>query len=582
MIGTIRKHQKWLWVVIVSLTIISFVLYFSPYRRSGPELGGAPNLGSIAGKRITPEQFQQARNEVRLRYLFTHGEWPVKDELARQMGYDEERETYNRLVLLHMARELDIRVGTEAVARVAAEVLRSYRRGAPPSLAAFEREVLYPGGMTREDFQRFLRHELELQQLANLTGLAGTLITAEEARAIYRHENEELTTALIVFPATNYLELVEVTPEKLAEFYSNNLARYEIPERVQVRYVRWDLTNFLAQADEELAGLTNAAALVRFGLIPDTAQATTHFTNLDAVVEAIYKQRGTNYYSDAASPEEAKQRIKDELRRAAALRAARKKAVEFANVLFDIEPVRAANLDKLASESNLTVHVSAPFDMGTPPAGLEVGRAFINAAFELTEEDPLKGPIVAEDGVYVIALDKKLPAEIPALETIREQVTRDFKYRQALAIAQQKGVEAYATLTNGLAQGKTFATVCREAGLKPIFLEPFSRRTRSQPAAEEHVPLSLLKDVAFKLAPGQFSEFVPTHLGGFIVHVQGRLPVDEKRMETELPTFLALLRQTGQSEAFSLWSRAQAEWALQNTPLAWRQRNAGTNAPTSR
>lgn len=582
MIGTIRKHQKWLWLVIVTLTIISFVLYFSPYRRRAPELGGEPDLGSIAGKRITREQFQNALKEVRLRYFFTHGDWPARDRAAEQLGYNEERETYNRLVLLHQVRQLGITVSSEAVARVAREVLQAYKRGAATSLAAFEREVLYPAGITREDLQRFLHDELAIQQLVNLTGVPGTLITPDEARALYRHENEELTAALVVFPATNYLDRVEVRPEQLAQYYSNNAARYEIPERVQVRYLRWDLTNFLAEADQELASLTNAAALVRFGLIPDAPQATMRFTNLEAVVEALYQQRGTNYYSDAASPQEAKNQIRQELRRAAALRAARKKAVEFANVLFDIEPVRADNLDRLAAESNLTVKVTAPFDQYNPPAGLDVGQAFVTAAFELTEEDPLKGPILAEDGVYVIALHKKLPAEIPALETVREQVLGDLKYQQALALAQRQGAEFYRTLTNGIAQGKSFSTICREAGVKLLFTQPFSRRTRALTEVEDFVPLVLLKDTAFKLAPGQVSDFVPTPTGGFIVHVQNRLPVDEKRMEAELPQFIALLRRSAQEEAFNVWLRAQAEKTLQNTPLAWRTRRAESNDSQTR
>lgn len=578
MIGTIRKHQKWLWLVIVALTIISFVLYFSPYQRSTHALGTEPDLGSIGGKRITREQFQQALKDVRLRYLFTHGEWPSSDRLAQRLGYDEDRETYNRLVLLHKVHELGISVSSEAVARLARDVLQSYRRGAVPSLAAFEREVLYSGQMTREDFQRFLRNELEIQQLVNLAGLSGTLITPEQAKTIYRYENEELTAALVVFNASNYLDRVEVKPEQLLQFYSNNAARYELPERVQVKYLRWDLTNFLAQADRELATLTNAAALVRFGLIPDTPQAITQFTNLDAVIEAIYHQRGTNYYSDMPSPQEAKLKIREELRRAVALRAARKKAVEFANVLFDIEPVRAANLARLAAESNLTVRVTAPFDRYRPPEGLDVGRAFINAAFELTEEDPLKGPVEGSDGVYVIALEKKLPAEIPPFEVVRDTVLSDVKYQEALAMAQRQGAEFHRTLTNEMARGKSFATICREAGVKLLFTQPFSRRTRALPGIDELVPLGLLKEVAFKLAQGTVSQFVSTPTGGFIVYVQSRLPVDEKRMEAELPEFIALLRRSGQEEAFNVWMRAQAEQALQNTPLAWRTRRADSTS----
>ncbi|MCS7336781.1 MAG: peptidyl-prolyl cis-trans isomerase [Verrucomicrobiae bacterium] len=581
MIGTIRKHQKWLWLVLVPIVIITFVLYFSPYQRA-PEFGDATELGTLAGRRITQREFHQALKEVRLRYLFTHGEWPGKDRLAQQLGYDEERETFHRLVLLHKLQELEVNVSPEAVARVAREVLRSYRRGAAATLDAFEREVLRQGGMTREDFQRFLRNELAIQQLANLAGLVGSLVTPDEAKALYRYENEEVTVALALFPFTNYLDRVQVSVDEARQFYSNHLARYEIPERVQLRYVRWDLTNFLSDADAELASLTNAAALVRFGLIPDAPQATLRFTNLDAVIEAIYQQRGTNFYSDAASPQEAKQQIREELRHAAALRAARKKAVEFASALFDLEPLRAANLDKLAAESNLTVRVTTPFDRRNPPAGLDVGEAFLTAAFNLTDDNPFTEPVVAADGVYVLALDKRFPPEIPAFEAVRERVIDDLRYQRALALAHEHGAEFHKTLTNGMAQGKTFAAICTSAGVKLVFPQPFSRRTRALPEVENLVPLLLLKDTALKTGVGNVSEFVPTPTGGFIVHVQDRLPVDVKRMEAELPEFIAMLRRSGQDEAFNMWLRAQAQQLLRNTPLARRAPDAGATSSSAR
>ena len=71
MIGTIRKHSKWLWVVIITLTVISFIYWgaTAPGQRGG---GGrhSGDFGSINGKKITQQEFQQAFNEFKLFYLF--------------------------------------------------------------------------------------------------------------------------------------------------------------------------------------------------------------------------------------------------------------------------------------------------------------------------------------------------------------------------------------------------------------------------------------------------------------------------------------------------------------------------------
>ena len=72
MFGTIRKHQKWLWAVIVTATVLSFVAFFNPSSRlSGGGGGheGPGNYGSIAGEQITSEEFYGAQKEVALRYF---------------------------------------------------------------------------------------------------------------------------------------------------------------------------------------------------------------------------------------------------------------------------------------------------------------------------------------------------------------------------------------------------------------------------------------------------------------------------------------------------------------------------------
>jgi len=560
MFGTIRRHQKWLWLVIITLTVISFVVYFSPYQRVSGGLGGRPvNLGSIDGRPVTVEAYREAQADVYLRYFLAHGDWPDRDPAARQMGFDEQREIYFRLLILQKIRELSIQASNESVARVAADVLRSYRRGGGVTLDEFEKGVLHARRMTAEDFERFLRHELCMQQLIHVAGLCGTLITPAGAKALYRHEHEELTAAMVVFPATNYEARVTVTPGALEQFFTNQMARYRVPERAQVSYVKFDLTNFFTEVDEGMAKLTNFAALVQFGIISEATPETAQLTNLAAVIDVIYGQRGTNYYREARSPEEAKQLIKDEIRRNAALTVARRTAAEFARVIFDMTPVRAANLEKVAAESNLTVRITVPFDRDNGPSGLHVGPAFIKAAFGLTDDDPFGGPIVGEDGVYVVAFDKRLPSEIPSLDAIRAEVAADFRFTQATNLAYQAGADFYHVLTNGMAQGKSFSSICLDTRLKSMLLPPFSRSTRSLPVAEEYVSLGLLQQVAFKVPVGQVSDFVPTSDGGFIVNVRSRLPVDEKKMEAELPAFLAVLRQAGQREAFDTWFRTQAD-----------------------
>src|SRR6266850_2615819 len=327
MFGTIRKHQTWLWAIIITLTIISFVIYFGPQSKlNSGRGGGTANLGSINGERITPEEYGNTEREVSLRYFFMSGNFP--NEETRKSGFDPMRETYYRLLLIHKQNDAGIHLSSEAIAQTARNLLRPLQKGNVNSLSVFVKQILEPRGIQVEDFERFVRHELGIQELIATVGLSGKLVTPQEARGLYEREHEEVATEAAFFSATNYLATVTATPEAVSQFYTNHLANYRIPERMQVSYVEYVLTNFLADANVEMAKMTN----------------------IDERLEAVYQQRGTNYYREVKSPQEAKEKIREEMRKELMTMAAAKPANAFANEVFDKEPIRPENLATLAKE----------------------------------------------------------------------------------------------------------------------------------------------------------------------------------------------------------------------------------------
>src|SRR5512140_1497501 len=104
MFGTFRKHQTWLWAIIIVVIVISFVIYFSPYQRMTGAQRGTVNLGSINGERISEEDYVKARREGFLRTFFTTGNWP--DEDAKKQGAEVERDTYQWLLLIQNQQQL--------------------------------------------------------------------------------------------------------------------------------------------------------------------------------------------------------------------------------------------------------------------------------------------------------------------------------------------------------------------------------------------------------------------------------------------------------------------------------------------
>jgi hypothetical protein len=256
---------------------------------------------------------------------------------------------------------------------------------------------------------------------------------------------------------------------------------------------------------------------------------------------------------------------------------AHKKAFEFLEKLYDLyqkQPSETNHLDKLAAEAGLQSGVTEPFAAEGPKA-LKVPGQFAQVALALTPQQPVPNePLPGADGIYVIALKKKIPSEVEPFESVRERVLEDFRRDEAKEAARRAGEAFYSKLTNSLAQNKSFEESCQELSVIPEKLPPLSITTRAlSPELESRVSLSLLKDVAFALAPGKTSGFVQSRDGGLVLHVVSRQPVDEAKLKAELPAFIDRLREERRHEASNEWFRKELSLAQLTGPVPPKKEN---------
>jgi len=541
MFAFIRRHQA-LGFIFIALVIVSFVIFFSPTSRYG-ESGTGIRLPTIFGEQVTSDQYLAAAREAQLGFFLQYGRWPSQDSMSRQLGFDVNRETLRRLVLISELRKLHIQASDQAVADQITEYFRD-RNTKTFNYQDYERFIrnLSSERVSRADFERFVRHEVCREQLMMVAGLPGDLVTPADAELSFRKENEQVATQLALFSSSNYLAKVTLDPEKLTQFYANRQADYRVPDRVQVSCVKFDLTNYLAEADKALAQVTN----------------------LDLDIDKFYRQQGPDAFKDEQgqmlTAEAAKAKIKEAERKRRALMAAQKAANEFANELYK-EPPATNSLPKLAAARGFVSNVTEPFSEDELPAGLNVRLNFTKAAFSLTPDEPFATPVAGEDGVYVFALWNRLPSYVPPLDSMRPRLVEDYRRYTAREFARQSGQVFATALTNGLAHGKSFDAVCLEANVIPTKLPPFSQSTRSLPELPRSVSLSELQSMAFELAPDQASDFRPTFDGGLVLQVKSRIPVDEAKVKADLPAYMAQLRQERQVLAFSDWFNHEVQQA---------------------
>jgi len=545
MFGTIRRHQQWIWIPIITVIIISFVWFFLPSGSGTPRFSG-PNytyvngkLATINGQGIPLDEFQSAKIEAKLFHFFRNGgRWTETDEETL------DRDAIIRVFMLRKLKELGITASDKAADRLTMERLGNY------PIASLEKEHLTPHQVTLADFDRFMHHEAAIQELVGVVTASAKLIKPEEAEILYRKQHEATAAELAVFWSSNYLDKVVVTPAGVSNFYTMHMADYRVPERVQVNYVEFNASNYLAEAEKKISEMTNYSALI------DKAYAARD-TNA-----AFFKETGGKPLEEAA----AKAKLRAEDQKHEALKMAYRKASEFGNELYNQpQPERADNLEKMAATNRLPVKVTPPFDFTSGLDDTNFPSEFREKALALTKESPiLFNPIKGDEAIYIIALKNRVPSEMPPLAKVEEKVTADYKKAQAWELARAEGTNFAAIATNGLAQKKPFTALCEQAKVKPIVLPPFSA-TSPLTNLDERIN-GYVERISSMLKPGEASPFYPLPMarreeGGLLVYLRAKIPVDEAKVKTELSDFMGQLRVYRQNEDFNQWFSRQAELA---------------------
>jgi hypothetical protein len=230
--------------------------------------------------------------------------------------------------------------------------------------------------------------------------------------------------------------------------------------------------------------------------------------------------------------------------------------------LYEQRPNEKDHLERLAAAKGLASGVTEPFAQFEMPPGLEVGRDFIQTAFELSATQPMGSePITGTSQVFIIALKQRIPSAPPEWSSVEQRVTADYRRAKAIEAAHQAGRDFHERLASGEKSLQELASEANATWVKP---RPFSPATTSISELEGQVNFAQLKETAIRLNPGSHSTLVTNSTGGFIVQVLDRQPVDTAKLQEALPSFIEQFRQTREREAVNEWFRKQSE----NTILA--------------
>ena len=211
MITVMRKHHKWLMIVIAILAI-PFIFYFN---KTDFTVNRQNDLGRIYDRPITGVEFQRSVRLLTLAQMLGLSQL-VQDLMMRPMSENDAyvNFAFNRLVLDHEAQALGIRPrpgSTEVVAFV--KTLPPFQGSGgfdPNKYTEFIQNRLPSLGFTEAQLEELVIDQLSLNRLKDLLG-AGLHVADSESAEYYDQAYGKLHIAVVRFRDEDFQKDVKVT-----------------------------------------------------------------------------------------------------------------------------------------------------------------------------------------------------------------------------------------------------------------------------------------------------------------------------------------------------------------------------------
>ena len=499
MITVMRKHHKWLMIVIAILAI-PFVFYFNKtdwtaQRQTDP--------GRIYDRPITVVEYQRSERLLSLAQMLGLMEL-VQDLMMRPMSDKEAylNFAFNRVVLDHEARTLGVRPTTkEIVAFVKTLPTFQGNNGFDASkYTEFTQSRLPALGFTDAQIEELVSDQLALNRLKDLLG-AGLHVAESESAEYYDQAYGKLHVAVVRFRDEDFRKDVKVSDEEIAKYFEAHKAELNTDEKRTVEFVAFAF----GEEEKKLTGKERIDALQKLANhANDFVQAMLEKDAKFAEVAAKFNAPVTTTGEFTAAAPDPKL-------------PANKQLTQYAFQLKQAEPVS----DAIQTPDGFYVlHLLAM----TPSRPLTLDEAKPKITEALTKER-LK-QLVAARGSEVS-------------RTIREATKTGTPLDAALA---QKALQP--------------------ERIPPFsFIENPPPKPESSPAQkpEEKKPdvpdLPSIKNAVGELNPGDTTDFVPTQTGGLVAVLEARDPGEPAGFAQAKASFEKNYLQSKRMVVFDEWLR---------------------------
>ena len=292
MITILRKHHRWLMIVIAILAI-PFVFYFN---KSDLGVGRQPTLGRIYDRTITLTEFSRnARllNLARGLGLSLPGDLMISNVQNENDMFAEF--TWNRLTLRHEAERLGVRPTSGEITDYVKNLDRfkgdsGFDMG---KYTEFTNTTLPALGLDEAQIEEVVSDQLTLDRVKNLVGAFVHISDAETAEN-YEKSYGKMNVAVVRFNNKDFEKDVKISDEDVSKYYDGHKAELKSEEKRKIEFVTFAMT----EAEKKLTGKERVEPLQR------VADRANEFTQEALAKDANFAEVAAKYQVPVVSTEE--------------------------------------------------------------------------------------------------------------------------------------------------------------------------------------------------------------------------------------------------------------------------------------
>ncbi len=308
-------------------------------------------------------------------------------------------------------------------------------------------------------------------------------VSDEDLQAYFDQHKDEYRSApqvkikYLAFAVAQAMEDMSITEAEVSDYYQKNISTYQLPEKRTARHIliKTDGSNDDAQkakAEDILAqikaGGDFAELAKKFSEDPGSASRGGELGSFSRgqmvpTFDAAVFNLAKNEISDLVktrfgfhiievqdiSPAQTTplDEVKETIQRTLKQQQAKDKAFEAAGTAYE-KIFQAGSLAKYSAQEGVDLLTTDFFTQAAPPADLAGQPRLIAQAFNLVKGD-LSSLIEEAGGYYIIFIDDVIEPAVPALDTVKKEVTADFKAAKSRELAQAKAEEILAACKGG-------------------------------------------------------------------------------------------------------------------------------------